>query len=162
MTEDQSSLTDADTWLDHYGRLRIPGPGHPSEWLGTPLAVAGLVAWLWSLPVPDAFQNIGYVLNWGTVFLMATVVYYFILSISLAFGALPLITAIVLACTWLDRSGLPIGTLGIGVFVIALAWQIAASSERAERLAVFERLQHLMIGPLWLLAAVYRRANIPY
>ena len=162
MAGTESPLTNPDTWLDAYGNLRVPGPAHPSEWLGTPLAVAGLVAWLWSLPVPAAFSAAGPALNWGTVFLMAAIVYYFILSISLAFGVLPFVAAIAVLTAWLDRRGLPLGQIGCTAFVCALSWQLLASRRVPGRTAIGPRLQHVMIGPLWLLAAVYRRAGIPY
>lgn len=162
MARSDSQLTDPDTWLTAYASIRVPGPTHPSEWLGTPLAVAGLIAWLWALPTPEAFRTTGPALNWGTVFLMATIVYYFILSISLAFGALPFVAAIAVLNAWLDRHGLPLGQIGCTAFVCALAWQLFASRQSDRGTALGPRLQHLMIGPLWLLAAVYRRARIPY
>jgi len=154
-------LTNPRAWLDAYGRLRTTSPGHPSEWLGTPLAIAGLVAWLWSLPVPDAFFAAGIAVNWGTVFLMAAVVYYFILSITLAFGALPIVVAIATGAAWLDRFGLPLGQIGSSAFVIAIGWQLFASRNSAGGALLVARLQHLMIGPLWLLAALYRRLKLP-
>lgn len=162
MAGSDSQLTNPDTWLEAYGSIRTTRPTHPSEWLGTPLAVAGLVAWLWALPTPVAFGATGSALNWGTVFLMATVVYYFILSISLAFGMLPFVAAVAVLSAWLDRQGLPLGQIGCTAFVCALAWQLVASSHPPGGAAIGSRLQHLMIGPLWLLAAAYRRAGIPY
>jgi hypothetical protein len=162
MSRTDPEITDTDTWLGAYGQLRAPGPGHPSEWLGTPIAIAGLVAWLWALPTPAAFSDTSPVLNWGTVFLMATIVYYFILSIGLAFGAIPLIVAVAALCAWLERSGLPLGQIGCTAFVCALAWQLVASRAGDENAEIVRRLQHLMIGPLWLLAALYRRLGISY
>ncbi len=159
MTRSTPQMTNPEAWLDAYAQLREPGPGHPSEWLGTPLAVAGLVMWLWSLPTPAEF---GPAVNWATMFLVATTVYYFIVSLTLAFGALPFIAATAVIAAWLDRSALPLGQVGITVFVVAIAWQMLASRRSHGGGAVFLRLQYLMIGPLWLLAAAFRRAGIPY
>jgi hypothetical protein len=155
-------MTNVHAWLDAYERMRAHGPGHPSEWLGTPLAVAGLVGWLWSLPSPEAFRETGAALNWGTVFLMATVVYYFILSISLAFGSLPFVAALAALGAWLDRSTVPLAELACAAFVLALVWQVIESRRANVSVGVFRHAQYLMIGPLWLLAAVYRRVRIPY
>ena len=160
MSAKQTGLADTRYWLETYGRLRVPGPGHPSEWLGTPLAVVGLVAWLWSHPVPDSIAVAGGTLNWGTLFLMATMVYYFILSLSLAFGLIPFVTGTIVAVMWLDRTDLPLGTTGCALFLVAFCWQVLYSTP--ETASVSARLQYLMIGPAWLLAAVYRRARIPY
>lgn len=162
MSHKDISVTNADTWLEIYGELRAHGPGHPSEWLGTPLAIAGLVGWLWSLPTPEAFSEAGAVFNWGTLFLMATVVYYFILSISLAFGALPYVIAVAAVNAWLDRSSLPLGEIGCTTFALAIIWQLAESWRTGAGSGAFRHVQYLTIGPLWILAALYRRAGIRY
>jgi hypothetical protein len=81
-----------------------------------PILVLGTVGILWSLPVPEEFARISPVLNWGSVFLMAAVVYYFIISIPLAIGMLPFvagITAMMIGPAWLlanlyRRLGIPI------------------------------------------------------
>jgi hypothetical protein len=101
-------------------------------------------------------------LNWGTLFLMATVVYYFIMSISLAFGALPFVAAVAAISAWLDRSGLPLGEVACSTFALAIVWQLAESWRTGAGAGAFRHVQHLMIGPLWLLASVYRRAGVPY
>ena len=51
-----------------------------------PLVVIGTVGLLWSLPVPDRFYAISPLVNWGSLFLMAATVYYFIISVPLAIG----------------------------------------------------------------------------
>lgn len=162
MSRKDASVTDPNTWLESYGQLRAHGPGHPSEWLGTPLAIAGLVGWLWSLPTPDGFSQAGSALNWGTVFLMATVVYYFILSISLAFGALPFIVAVATLNAWLERSALPLAEIACTTFALAVIWQLAECRRTGAGAGAFRHIQHILIGPLWILAAIYRRAGIPY
>lgn len=148
-------------WLDVYTRLSAHGPGHPSQWLGIPLTIAGLTGLLWSMPAPDAL-GASSVLNWATFFLMTTVVYYFIVSISLAFGTLPFIVAVAALSAWLESLAVPLGRLSAVVFLAATAWQLAERWRLTGRLEPFRHLQHLMIGPLWLLAASYRRLGIPY
>lgn len=149
-------------WLDAYGAQQALGAKHPSQWLGIPLAVASLVGLLWSIPTPAAFRDSWALLNWGTVFLMATVVYYFILSINLAFGSLPFLVAAAALSAWLDGRLTPLWLIaGLG-FTIAIAWQCAVSWSTSRRVNLFGRLQFLMLGPLWLLAAFYRRAGLPY
>ena len=149
-------------WLDVYGRLSAHGPGHPSQWLGIPLTVTGLTGLLWSMPVPDAFDGTGIVLNWATFFLMTTVVYYFIVSISLAFGTLPFVVAVAALSAWLESLVVPLGPLSAVTFAAALGWQLAEAWRLQGRLEPIRHVQHLMIGPLWLLAACYRRLGIPY
>ena len=153
---------DAATWLAAYDALKPQGPGQPSEWLGIPVAVTALIGLLWSIPVPAAFSDSGGTINWGTLFLMATVVYYFILSISLAFGLLPFLVGVALVNAWLEVRGVPLAFVGSAVFIVTLVWQLSVAARETQAMHLFRHLQYLMIGPLWLLAAVYRRLGIPY
>ena len=155
-------IESADYWFDAYSSLSPQGPGHPSQWLGTPLTFAALVGLLWSAPPLPALGSSAAVLNWATFFLMATVVYYFILSIRLAFGSLPFVVGLVALGAWLDRLAVPLTLVCTSMLVVAQAWQILAAGRRSGRFEPVRHLQHLIIAPLWLLAAAYRRLGIPY
>lgn len=155
-------MDDAEYWLAAYGRLSPQGPGHVSQWLGTPLTFAALVGLLWSMPPLPALGKATAVLNWATFFLMATVVYYFILSIPLAFGSLPFVIALAALGVWLERLAVPLTFTCGATLLVAQAWQIATAGRLNGRFEPLRHLQHLIIAPLWLLAAVYRRLGIPY
>ena len=75
------AVSETDRWLSDYGdsHADIGNPG--IYWLSVPILVLGTVGMLWSLPVPEEFVKISPVLNWGSAFLMAAMVYYFIISI---------------------------------------------------------------------------------
>lgn len=153
-------MQSADHWLRKYGGSEQPAT--PLRWICVPAVVVGLVGLLWSLPVPEAFRASSPALNWGTVFLSAALVYYFMVSIPLAFGSLPFIAAVVLAVIWLDTLATPLWLSSAALFVTAWTAQwVAARSGDATRSA-FRDLQFSMLGPLWLLAHVYRRLGIRY
>ena len=99
-------MTEIDSWLDHYAEMHDDLTNPAIYWMGVPLVVLGTVGLLWSVPVPDAFLDISPLFNWGTAFLMAAVVYYFIISISLAIGMLPFVVGLAAVQMWLARSGL--------------------------------------------------------
>ena len=155
-------MTVAAQWLAEYARVRAYESTRPSDWISIPLLVASLVALFWSLPVPAIFRESSPVLNWGTLFLMAAVVYYFIVSISLAFGSLPFVIGAAAASAWLDRLQTPLWMIAGSCFLVVAVWQLMSSWRVAGRLHIFGYFQYLMIGPLWLLAAAYRRLGIPY
>ena len=50
--------------------------------------------------------------------------------------------------------------VGITLFVMGWALQFIGHAIEGRRPSFFKDLQFLLIGPLWLLAAVYRRAGI--
>ena len=152
----------ADHWLNEYGRHHNHGANRLIHWLSIPLIVTSVVGLLWSLPVPETFSQATPVLNWGTIFLMAAVVYYFIISISLAFGVLPFIALVVLSVTWLEQFSLPLWLTSSAIFLVAWAAQRVGHEIEGNRPSFVADLQYLMIGPVWLLAMVYKRLRIPY
>ncbi len=151
-----------DQWLAEYARSHRDDTNKLLHWICIPIIVMSIVGLLWSLPVPETFRVASPALNWGTVFLMAAVVYYFILSISLAVGALPFVVFIVTVVAWLDGLGTPLWLTSICLFVGGWAGQFAGHWYEGSRPSFFRDLQFLMIGPLWLIAGIYRRFHIPY
>jgi len=152
----------ADQWLDEYAHSHTNNINMVLHWICVPLIVLSLVGLLWSLPVPLAFREISPVLNWGTSFLMAAVVYYFIISLSLAFGILPFIVIVVAGIVWLETLSTPLWISSGAIFVTAWIGQFAGHILEGRKPSFFRDLQFLMIGPLWLLAKIYRRIGIPY
>jgi uncharacterized membrane protein YGL010W len=155
-------MSPADQWLDRYGESHNHTINKLLHWVCVPLIVVSLIGLLWSVPVPAAFRDTSAALNWGTVFLMAAIVYYFIMSISLAFGILPFVAAVVATVAWLDTLSAPLPILSLSIFALSWAGQFFGHWLEGKRPSFFEDLQFLMIGPVWLLAAVYRRLGIPY
>lgn len=155
-------MSQADQWLDRYGESHNNRINKLLHWICVPLIVVSLIGFLWSLPVPSAFRDTSPALNWGTIFLMAAVVYYFIMSISLAFGILPFIALVVASVFWLDSLTVSLPLVSAIIFVLAWIGQFIGHWLEGKRPSFFEDLQFLMIGPLWLLAALYRRLGIPY
>jgi uncharacterized membrane protein YGL010W len=156
------------------------GTALPSQWLGAyaadhsnranrlvhgvciPLTAVGIVGLLWSAPVPEAFRASSPILNWGTIFLMATMVYYFIISIYLAIGMLPFIVLTLAAVAWLGSLATPLWAISGGILVLAFAGQCVGHWLEGKMTPVFRDLHLLIIGPLWLLAGLYRCLGIPY
>ena len=155
-------VPETDRWLIDYGENHCSVDYAGLYWLAVPLLVIGTVGLLWSLPVPEAFFNISPFLNWGTAFLMAAAVYYFIISVSLAIGMLPFMVGVAALASWLEVSQYSLIWVSAGLCsgaVIGL-WlgQYAAGGVRA----VLQDIQLMMIAPVWLLSVLYRRLGIPF
>ncbi|MEQ8205273.1 MAG: hypothetical protein RIA65_03785, partial [Woeseia sp.] len=97
-------MSDTDQWLERYARNQRDIRFRPAHRLAAGLLVLGLVAMLSALPVPKALYAISPLLNWGSVFLMASLVYYFIISVPLAIGMLPINAAIMAFQFWLGTT----------------------------------------------------------
>jgi len=155
-------MTEIDNWLGRY-EANHQGLRNPVVyWAGVPMVVLGTVGLFWALPVPPEFFEISPLLNWGSAFLMATAIYYFIISLSLAIGMLPFLLGVAACQLWLTQSpypplGVSVGLLAAGTVGLWLGRRGPGSIR-----AVLQDFQLLMIGPAWLLSVMYKRFRIPF
>ncbi|MEM1263909.1 MAG: Mpo1-like protein [Pseudomonadota bacterium] len=155
-------MSTAQVWLDAYAVSHQNPINKALHWVCVPLIVISLIGLLWSIPVPAAFYAISPALNWGTTFLLAAVVYYFVMSWSLALGMLPVVVGIVAAVIWMESLPYPLLYSSIVLFAAAWIGQFIGHVIEGEKPSFFEDLQFLMIGPLWMLAAIYRQFGVRY
>jgi uncharacterized membrane protein YGL010W len=149
-------------WLSEYGESHQNPLNKRLHWICVPIIVLSLIGLLWSLPVPSAFREVSSLLNWGTLLLLLSVLYYFAMSWSLAVG-MALIAAIVISLvTALDRLPWSLWASCLSLFVVAWIGQFIGHHYEGTRPSFFKDVQFLMIGPLWLLSFIYRKLGIPY
>jgi len=155
-------MTETDGWLKRYedGHSDITYPA--VYWAAVPTVVLGTVGVLWTSPIPDEFFEISPLLNWGTAFLMAATVYYFIISVSLAIGMLPFIVGIAGLQMWLTESDFSPLRVSIGLLLAGIIGLWMGHRNQASLRPVFQDLQLMMIGPAWILSILYRRIGIPF
>ena len=154
-------MSEADGWLEHYEETHRDLSYPAVYWAAVPTVVLGTVGLLWSLPVPDEFFEISPLLNWGSAFLMAAVMYYFIISIPLAIGMLPFILGVASFQLWLERSGYSLNQVAMGLLAAGVIGLWLGHHKRRSIAPILRDLQLMMIGPAWLLSVVYRRVGIP-
>ena len=155
-------MTETDGWLKLYEDTHQDLTYPVVFWSAVPTVVLGTAGVMWALPIPDEFFEISPLLNWGTAFLMATAVYYFIISVSLAIGMLPFILGIAGIQTWLDQSDFSPLRVSIGLLVAGIIGLWMGHRNESSLRPVLQDLQLMMIGPAWLLSVLYRRIGIPF
>lgn len=150
------------SWLLRYEQ-RHTDLGNPVVyWAAVPMVVVGTVGLLWSLPIPVQFYEISPFLNWGSAFLIAATIYYFIISLSIAIGMLPFMLGLASLQLWLETSPYPALGVSIGLAVAGTVGLWLGRRGAGGIRAVLQDLQLMMIGPAWLLSVMYRRFGIPY
>jgi uncharacterized membrane protein YGL010W len=155
-------MTDTENWLRRYEENHANLHNPLVYWAGVPMVVIGTVGLLWCVPVPVEFTKISPLLNWGSAFLMAATVYYFIISLSLAIGMLPFLLGLASFHLWLNGSQYPAIGVSTGLLVAGIAGLSLGRRGVGGFRAVLQDLQLMMIGPAWLLSVIYRRFGIPY
>ena len=149
-------------WLNEYGESHQNPLNKRLHWICVPIIVLSLVGLLWSLPVPDAFQQISPLLNWGTLLLITGVLYYFTMSWSLALGMALFVAILISLVAALDRLPWSLWMICLSLFVVAWIGQFIGHHYEGKRPSFFKDVQFLMIGPLWLLSFIYRKLGIRY
>jgi uncharacterized membrane protein YGL010W len=155
-------MTETDSWLKLYEETHNDLTYPAFYWAAVPMVVLGTVGILWTLPIPDAFFEISPLLNWGTAFLMATTVYYFIISVSLAIGMLPFLVGIAGVQAWLAQSEFSPLKVSLGLLIAGIIGLWMGHRNKSALRPVLQDLHLMMIGPAWLLSVLYRRIGIPY
>lgn len=154
-------MSEAGNWLDRYEENHRDLHNPVVYWAAVPMVVLGTVGVLWYLPVPIEFYEISPLLNWGSAFLMAAAIYYFIISLSLALGLLPFLLGLAALQLWLTGSPFPQLGVSIGLLIAGTVGLWLGRRGPGSMRAVVQDIQLMMIGPAWLLAIIYRRLHIP-
>lgn len=141
-----------DTWLDEYGASHRHPVNKRLHWLCVPPIVLTVFGFLRAVPVGDA------VLNPATVAAALALVYYVALSWRMALALLPVLAVVLLLVETSLRALGPLHLpLMAAVFVLAWIGQFVGHRIEGAKPSFFKDLQFLLIGPLWLLAAVLGR-----
>jgi uncharacterized membrane protein YGL010W len=149
-------------WLVEYGDSHRNSTNELLHWICVPAIVMTVVGLLWSIPVPAAFTQVSPWLNWATLGVGAWVLYYGLLSPSLALGAAICLVAILFIVRWLDTLAWPLWLTCVVVFIVAWIGQFIGHSIEGKRPSFFKDVQFLLIGPIWLVSHLYRRLGLSF
>lgn len=149
-------------WLDEYGESHQNSTNKLIHWICVPLIVWSLIGLLWSIPNVDFLRNNG--LNWALVAITLSVGYYFFLSPALGVSMLIFLYGSSYLISYIEQSSELYPLWGISLVVFAVAWigQFYGHKVEGKKPSFLKDVQFLLIGPMWLMSAVYRKLGIKY
>ena len=153
------SVTD---WLTEYGASHQNPTNKLLHWICVPPIVLAVLGFMWSTPVPASFASVSPWLNWASLTAAAALLYYVSLSWRLAAGVLVAFVALLALTRALAMLPFPLWVTSLAIFLIAWIGQFIGHVIEGRQPSFFKDLQFLLIGPLWLLAAAYRRLSVSY
>ena len=156
------AMRTAEEWLGEYGESHQHPRNELLHIICVPAIVLTVIGFLWSIPVPRVFADISPWLNWATIAIALSIVYYFTLSVALGLGATIGLCLLAYLVRYLDTLAWPLWLTSLVIFVIAWIGQFIGHHIEGKRPSFFKDLQFLLIGPIWLLGNLYRRLGIPY
>ena len=149
-------------WLGEYGESHENPANKLLHWICVPLIVLTVFGFLWSVPTPVVLSGLSPWLNWASITAAGVLLYYLALSPALAVGVLIAFVILLLLTERLATLPWPLWLTSATIFVVAWIGQFVGHAIEGKRPSFFKDLQFLLIGPLWLLAATYRRLGLSY
>lgn len=150
------------SWLDEYGESHRNPVNKTLHWICVPLIVLSLVGLLWSIPAPHALAQASPLANWGVLLVIVALIYYYALTWRLALGMTVVMVVVIAIVYGASHLPAPLWLVSVIVFVIAWIGQFIGHKIESKKPSFFKDIQFLLIGPLWLLAFVYRRLSLTY
>ena len=151
-----------DVWLDEYADSHRNPANKRLHYLCVPPIQLALMGLLWAIPVPAAVGGWSLLVNWSALLALAALIYYATLSPRLALGMLFVVVVGYALLLALARLPAPLWAVCIAIFVVAWIGQFIGHAVEGKRPSFFKDVQFLLIGPLWILAALYRRLGLKY
>ena len=153
----------AEQWLTEYGVSHRNPTNKSLHWICVPVIVWCALGLAWTAPFPQGVRSSLWFANWAGLIVLAAVAYYAFLSPRLALGIFPALVLMLWSLDEVQRHApWPLWVICVVLFVLAWIGQFIGHAIEGRRPSFFKDLQFLLIGPLWLLADVFRRAGIPY
>ncbi len=149
-------------WLDEYDESHRNKTNKALHWICVPLIMFSLLGLLYPLSLPFAQNFFPFQLNGASVFMMLALFYYLLISWTLTIGMLMVSALMYIFLEQLSTLSTPLWLISVVVFTLAWIGQFIGHKVEGRKPSFFKDLQFLLIGPLWLLAFVYRKLQIRY
>jgi len=137
-----------DLLLEQYGETHQNPVNKAIHWVCVPLIMWSALAALWVASPIAVYALIAF-----------AVVYYAVMSFTLAIGMFALAALMIAPLPWLGPNLL---WIALAVFVAAWIGQFVGHAIEGRKPKFLQDLQFLLIGPAWLLQFIYRAAGIRY
>lgn len=155
-------MSTIEQWLSEYGESHQHKVNKLAHWICVPAIMFSILGLLWSLPTPAVFSNLPIPFNWAIFIILLALLYDTYLSPKLAAGMVVVSFLMIAFLYWADTVAFPVWQTSLIVFVLAWIGQFIGHQIEGKRPSFFKDIQFLLIGPLWLLAFIYRKFGVNY
>ena len=153
----------ADQWFAEYGESHQDDTNELIHWICVPVIFFSVMGLLWSIPVPAALAAAAPWFNWVHPIILAALVFYFRLSVPLAFGLLGFMSVCYFLIEWQAiLHWYPVWKSSLILFVVAWIGQFIGHKIEGKKPSFLKDAVILLIGPAWLLHFVYKKLDIAY
>ncbi|MEJ2883068.1 Mpo1 family 2-hydroxy fatty acid dioxygenase [Pedobacter sp. GR22-6] len=159
---------EVDVLFDKYAESHQNPSNELIHWVCVPLIVFSLLGLVWAIPFPR-FAFLGKYadyLNWASFLIAFAVYYYYRLSPVMSYMMLILICimsfGIVSIEQWANSGGPAMWLVFTLIFVLAWIGQFIGHKIEGKKPSFLDDVKFLLIGPIWLLHFICKKAGIRY
>ena len=146
-----------DQWLDEYNASHQKPRNNRIHYWCLPVIALCTVALLWLVPIPYTNANLGQLL------LILAMAFYGYLSTRLALAMLPMVVLLAAGIMFYQATiSLPLWIPASIAWVVAWIFKFIGHKEEAQKPSFFTDILFLLIGPLWILAAGFKKLGLSY
>ena len=164
-----SDVRPVDAYFAKYAESHQNPTNELIHWICVPLIVFSLFGLVWAIPFPHLEflgRYNGYV-NWASFLIAFSIYYYYRLSPVLSYGMLLIIMVFSAGVVSLEKlhnlSGWPpMWQVCLIIFVVAWIGQFIGHKIEGKKPSFLDDLKFLLIGPIWLLHFIFKKAGIRY
>jgi uncharacterized membrane protein YGL010W len=165
----QAESRPVDVYFDKYSESHQNHTNEIIHWICVPAIVFSLFGLVWAIPFPYLEflgKYNGYV-NWASFLIAFAIYYYYKLSPVLSYFMLLLIMFFSAGIVSLEKmhntAGWPqMWQVCLGIFVASWIGQFIGHKIEGKKPSFFDDIKFLLIGPIWLLHFVLKKAGIRY
>lgn len=169
MMQKQEEKRLVDVYFDKYSESHQNPTNKIIHWICVPLIVFSLFGLIWAIPFPylDFLGRYNGYVNFASFLIAFAIYYYYKLSPVLSYLMLLLMMFFSAGIVSLEKmhnnEGWPqMWQVCLGIFVLSWIGQFIGHKIEGKKPSFFDDLRFLLIGPIWLLHFLLKRAGIKY
>lgn len=158
-----------DVYFEKYSESHHNPANELIHWICVPLIVFSLFGLIWAIPFPHIALLGKYngFINWGSFLIAFSIYYYYRLSPVLSYAMLLIIFGFAGIIVWLENMHSQFGWPAMwqvcsGIFIIAWIGQFIGHKIEGKKPSFLDDIRFLLIGPIWLVHFIFKRAGIKY
>jgi uncharacterized membrane protein YGL010W len=165
----QAQSRPVDVYFDKYSESHQNHTNEIIHWICVPAIVFSLFGLIWAIPFPylEILGKYNGYVNWASFLIAFAIYYYYKLSPVLSYFMLLLIMFFSAGIVSLEKmhntaGWPPMWQVCLGIFVLAWIGQFIGHKIEGKKPSFFDDLKFLLIGPIWLLHFLLKKAKIKY
>ena len=158
-----------DVYFDKYSESHQNHTNELIHWVCVPAIVFSLFGLVWAIPFPylELLGKYNGYVNWASFLIAFAIYYYYKLSPILSYFMLLLMMLFSAGIVSLENmhhtaGWPPMWQVCLGIFVIAWIGQFIGHKIEGKKPSFLDDVKFLLIGPIWLLHFILKKAKIKY